>query len=54
MKKDDFILTFVFIFVVTFGYFGWFMAELDNQALQQQITTLKYDNEIKGLENEHR
>ncbi|MEG2445804.1 MAG: hypothetical protein RSA22_03895 [Acinetobacter sp.] len=50
MKKEDFILTVVFVFVVTFGYFGWFMAELDNQVLQQKLASLKYNSsEIQGL-----
>ncbi|ENX02677.1 hypothetical protein F900_01123 [Acinetobacter modestus] len=50
MKKEDFILTVVFVFVVTFGYFGWYMAELDNELLQQELTSLKYtSSEIRGL-----
>lgn len=50
MKKQDHFLTFVFIFVVTFGYFGWFIAELDNQILQQELASLKYNSsEIRGL-----
>ena len=49
MTKKDHILTFVFIFVVTLGYFGWFMAELDNELLQQELASLKYNsNEIRG------
>ena len=50
MTKKDHILTLIFIFVVTFGYFGWFMAELDNQMLQQELASLKYNStEIRGL-----
>lgn len=50
MTKKDHALTFVFIFVVTLGYFGWFMAELDNQLLQQELASLKYSSgEIKEL-----
>ena len=50
MTKKDHALTFIFIFVVTFGYFGWYMAELDNELLQQELTSLKYtSSEIRGL-----
>lgn len=50
MTKKDHTLTFIFIFVVTLGYFGWFMAELDNQMLQQELASLKYNSsEIRGL-----
>lgn len=50
-KKQEYILTLLFIFVVTFGYFGWFLAELDNQMLQQELTSLKYNStEIRGLQ----
>ena len=40
MTKKDHALTFIFIFVVTLGYFGWFMAELDNELLQQELASL--------------
>ena len=49
MTKKDHALTFIFIFVVTLGYFGWFMAELDNELLQQELASLKYNSsEIRG------
>lgn len=49
-KKQEYILTLIFIFVVTLGYFGWFMAELDNELLQQELDSLKYNNsEIREL-----
>ena len=50
MTKKDHALTLIFIFVVTLGYFGWFIAEMDNQVLQQELASLKYkSNEIRGL-----
>ncbi|MFW1840028.1 hypothetical protein ACG9XS_15975 [Acinetobacter gyllenbergii] len=53
-EKKETVLTHILIFVIVFGYFGWFMAELDNQTLQQQLTSLKYNNETKELSHEHR
>lgn len=35
-------LTHVLIFVIVFGYFGWFMAEADNKHLRKEIVLIKY------------
>ncbi|BFM53289.1 hypothetical protein J7S89_00395 [Acinetobacter baumannii] len=36
------IIVYVLIFIVGFGFFGWAMAEQDNQMLREELVSLKY------------
>jgi|LULS01.1.fsa_nt_gb hypothetical protein len=36
------LLTHILIFVIVFGYFGWFIAECDNKLLRKEILSMKY------------
>ncbi len=42
MKAENQFLVFMCIFLICFGYFGWFTAELDNKQLRKEIVSIKY------------
>ncbi|WP_277560683.1 hypothetical protein [Acinetobacter beijerinckii] len=41
-EKQQTLIAHILIFVVVFGYFGWFMAEADNKQLRKEIVSIKY------------
>ncbi len=41
-EKKQTVLTHILIFVIVFGYFGWFTAEYDNKQLRKEIVSIKY------------
>ncbi len=41
-EKKQTVLTHILIFVIVFGYFGWFTAEYDNKQLRKEIISIKY------------
>ncbi|TCM61890.1 hypothetical protein EC844_12644 [Acinetobacter calcoaceticus] len=39
MKNENFCINFICIFLIFFGYFGWFVAEQDNEILREQLSS---------------
>ncbi|MFV5613347.1 hypothetical protein VXQ97_01285 [Acinetobacter baumannii] len=42
MDKSELILGSITIFLIFFAFFGWFMAEQDNEILRQELVSIKY------------
>lgn len=45
MQKENQFLAYICIFLICFGYGGWYFAELDNEALRQELVSLKYGSD---------
>ncbi|KCX14489.1 hypothetical protein QWI44_12925 [Acinetobacter pittii] len=46
MNKSKSMLELICIFLIFFAFFGWFMAEQDNEILRQELVSLKHN--MKG------
>lgn len=42
MNKSGTALGLIAIFLIFLGFFGWFMAEQDNEILRNELVSLKY------------
>lgn len=51
MKKENQSLAYICIFLICFGYIGWFFAEADNRQLRRELITTKYQPIIAGDRN---
>ncbi len=48
MKNESNLFQLLFFFLTIFSFFGWYMAETDNEILRQELATQSYIKPIKS------